>query len=64
MEQKASGFQWVITRDDLRFFFDYSRDSGWAASREMLLQRIKQKIGIGKVLGFDPLLSSRNPQSS
>jgi hypothetical protein len=41
MEQKASGFQWIITRNGSWFLFDYPRDSVWAASRDELSQSIK-----------------------
>jgi hypothetical protein len=36
MEQKASGFQRIVTGDELGSFVDYPRDSVWAASRDEL----------------------------
>jgi hypothetical protein len=30
MEEKASGFQWIITENESWFVFDYRRDSVWA----------------------------------
>jgi hypothetical protein len=50
MEQKASGFQWIVTRDELSFFFYYPRDSVWTASGNELPQHIKHKIDPGKCL--------------
>jgi hypothetical protein len=44
MEQKASGFQRIITGDEPWFFLYYPRDSVWAASHDELPQRIKQGI--------------------
>jgi hypothetical protein len=44
MEQKASGFQRIITGDELWFFFYYLCDSVLATSRDERPQRIKQKI--------------------
>jgi hypothetical protein len=44
MEQKASGFQPIITGTELWFFFSSPLDSVWAASRDEFPQRIKQKI--------------------
>jgi hypothetical protein len=40
MDQKASGFQLMITGDESWFFLDYLRDSVWVASRDELPQRI------------------------
>jgi hypothetical protein len=50
MEQKASGFQRIITGDESWFFLYCPRDSVWAASRDELPQRIKQKIDTEKCL--------------
>jgi hypothetical protein len=49
MEQKASGFQRIIIRDESRFFY-YSRDLVRLASLDQLLQRIGQKIDTEKCL--------------
>jgi hypothetical protein len=43
IEQKASGFQRMVTGDESWFFFDYSCDSVEAASRDNLPERIKRK---------------------
>jgi hypothetical protein len=43
-EQKASGFQRIITGNESSFLLYYPRDSVWAPSRYALPQRIKQKI--------------------
>jgi hypothetical protein len=43
MEQKATGFQRITNGDELWFVLDYPRGSAWAASRDELPQRIKQK---------------------
>jgi hypothetical protein len=50
LEQKASGFQGIITGDESWFFFRCPRDLVWAASRDQLLHRIKQKTGTEKCL--------------
>jgi hypothetical protein len=50
MEQKAIGFQRIITGDELWFFLYYPRDSVWAGTRDELPQRIKQKINAEKCL--------------
>jgi hypothetical protein len=50
MEQKASRFHRIITGDELCFFFSCPCNSVWAASRDELPQRIKQKIDTGKCL--------------
>jgi hypothetical protein len=42
--QKASGSQRIIPGDELWFFVDYPRDLMWAASRDELPQRVKQKL--------------------
>jgi hypothetical protein len=60
MEQRASGFQRVITGDEPSFVFYYSRDSVWAAPRNELPQRIKRKTDTGKCMVFDPLVGQRN----
>jgi hypothetical protein len=44
MEQKVSGFQWIVTRDESWFLILYPHGLIWVASREELLQHIKQKI--------------------
>jgi hypothetical protein len=48
IEQDANGCHRIITRDELWSFFDYPRDSAWAALRDELSQRIKQKSDIEK----------------
>jgi hypothetical protein len=50
MEQKANGFQRIVIEDKSWFFPYYPRDSVWAASRDELPQRIKQKINTEKFL--------------
>jgi hypothetical protein len=49
-KQKASGFQRIITEDESRFFLYHPRVSVWAASRDELLQRIKQITDTEKCL--------------
>jgi hypothetical protein len=44
MEQKASGFQRIITGNEPWFVFYYLGDSVWAAARTELPQHIKQKL--------------------
>jgi histone-lysine N-methyltransferase SETMAR len=50
MEQKVSLFQRIITGDEWWFFLGHPSDSVWAASRDELPQRIKQKIDTEKCL--------------
>jgi hypothetical protein len=54
MKQKASGFQRIITGDELWFFLYYPRDSAWPASRDELPQLIKQKSAMEKSLVLVP----------
>jgi hypothetical protein len=49
-EQKANGFQRIITGDESWFFFCHPRDLVWAASRDELSQSIKQKIDTKRCL--------------
>jgi hypothetical protein len=48
IEQKASGFQRIITGSESWFFSYYLRNSVWAAPHDELPQRIKQKIDTEK----------------
>jgi hypothetical protein len=41
IEQKANGFQRIITWDESRFVLGYCNDSVWAASPDELAQYIK-----------------------
>jgi hypothetical protein len=50
MEQKASGFQRIITGDESRFFFYYPRDSNWVASPDHPPHHIRQKTDMEKCL--------------
>jgi hypothetical protein len=50
IEQKTSGFQRITTEYESWLFPSYSCDSVWAASRDQLPQRIKQKIDAEKCL--------------
>jgi hypothetical protein len=50
MEEKASGFQQIITGDESWFFLDYPRHSLGAASCHEFLQHIKQKTDMEKCL--------------
>jgi hypothetical protein len=50
MEQNVNGFQQIVTGDESWFFFYYPCDSGSAASRDELPQRIKQKINMENCL--------------
>jgi hypothetical protein len=50
MEPKASEFQRIFTRNELRLFFHYPRDSVWGALRDQGTQRINQKIDTEKCL--------------
>jgi hypothetical protein len=60
MEQKASGFQRIITGDASWFFLYCPSDSVWAASRDELPQRSKHKTGTEKTWfrSFDQLTES------
>jgi hypothetical protein len=50
MEHKVAGFQRIMTGDVACFFFYCARDSVWAASRNELPQRTRQKTETEKVL--------------
>jgi hypothetical protein len=49
-EAHRTGFERIITGDELWFFLSYPHDSAWAPSRDELPERVSQKIDTEKCL--------------
>jgi hypothetical protein len=43
-KDEEDDFRNILTRDESRFYLKYSHESAWAASRDEVLEKIKQKL--------------------